>query len=142
MKHAGKTNILVVDDSLETVELIKRNLESVGYQVYSANHVQSAVALLETLQVNLVITDLKMPGENGIELVRHVSENYKGVGTLVITGFPSIQGAVESIKIGAEEYLVKPFTDEELFKSVERVLSRTQKGKKQNSKEPPQNFGI
>jgi DNA-binding NtrC family response regulator len=142
MKHAGKTNILVVDDSLETVELIKRNLESVGYQVYSANQVQSAVKLLETLQVNLVITDLKMPGESGIELVRHVSENYKGVGTLVITGFPSIQGAVESIKIGAEEYLVKPFTDEELFKSVERVLTKTSKYKKEVGSTAPANFGI
>ena len=142
MKHAGKINILVVDDSPETVELITRNLESIGHQVYSANNVQSAVKLLETLQVNLVITDLRMPGESGIELVRHVSENYKGTGTLVITGFPSIQGAVESIKIGAEEYLVKPFTDEELFKSVERVLTKTSKYKKEAVSTGPVNFGI
>ena len=142
MKHADKINILVVDDSLETVELIKRNLESVGYQIYSANNVQSAVKLLTSLPVSLVITDLKMPGENGMELVRHVAENCKGAGTLVITGFPSIQGAVESIKIGAEEYLVKPFTDEELFKSVERVLTKISKYKKETPSTTPANFGI
>ncbi len=136
-----KINILVVDDSPETVELIRRNLESVGYAVYSASKVQSAVKLLGQLEIDLVITDLKMPGENGLELVRHVAENLKSVGVLVITGFPSIQGAVESIKIGAEEYLVKPFTDEELFKSVERVLSKTTKHK-ESPATVQQNFGI
>jgi two-component system, NtrC family, response regulator HydG len=142
MKHTGKINILIVDDSLETIELIKRNLESVGYQIYSANNVQSALKLLTTLNVSLVITDLRMPGENGMQLVRHVSENCKGTGTLVITGFPSIQGAVESIKIGAEEYLVKPFTDEELFKSVERVLAKASKFKNEVVSMAPVNFGI
>jgi two-component system, NtrC family, response regulator HydG len=141
-KQIENVNILIVDDSPETVELIKRNLESVGYHIYSANNVQSAVKLLASLNIDLVITDLNMPGDNGITLVRHVSENYKATGTLVITGFPSIQGAVESIKVGAEEYLVKPFTDEELFKSVERVLTKNIRHKKESSKSIPQNFGI
>jgi DNA-binding NtrC family response regulator len=95
--NSTTTEVLVVDDSPETVELIKRNLESVGYQVYTANNVQSAIKLLGTVHIDLLITDLKMPGENGIELVRHVSENYKGIGILVITGFPTIKGAVESL---------------------------------------------
>lgn len=137
-----QAKILVVDDSPETIELIKRNLQSMGHQVYSANNVQSALKLISSIHVDLVITDLRMPGENGLELVRHVTENHKGLGVLVITGFPSIQGAVDSIKIGAEEYLVKPFTDDELFKSVERVLSKTSKHRKDDSKHVPQNFGI
>jgi DNA-binding NtrC family response regulator len=83
-----------------------------------------------------------MPGENGVALVRHVSENFKGVGTLVITGFPSIQGAVESIKKGAEDYLVKPFTDEELFKAVDRVLAKTSKTKKRDLPESSSTFGM
>lgn len=141
-KKSSGISILVVDDSPETVELIKRNLEAAGYQLYSAANVQSAVKLLNIIPIDLVITDLKMPGESGLGLVRHVTENCKGVGTLVITGFPSIQGAVESIKIGAEEYLVKPFTDEELFRSVERVLSKSLKKKKGDLKTPPVDFGI
>ncbi len=136
-------SVLVVDDSEETVELIKRNLEASGYQVYPANNVQDALAFLESVDIDLVITDLKMPGQNGIQLIRHVSENYKGVGVLVITGFPSIEGAVESIKIGAEEYLVKPFTDEELFRSVDRVVSKSRPRKRKEAvKLRPQNFGI
>jgi two-component system, NtrC family, response regulator HydG len=141
-KTIREANILVVDDSPETIELIKRNLESIGYRVYTSSNVQAAVRLLSSLHVDLVITDLKMPGENGMELVRYVSENVKGAGTLVITGFPSIQGAIESIKIGAEEYLVKPFTDEELFKFVDRVLEKTRKNKNVSSKPSIQNFGL
>src|SRR5688500_6433921 len=95
-KVFSNINVLVVDDSPEAVELVKRNLQSIGYQIYTASNVQSAIKLLESINIDLVITDLKMPGENGIELVRHVSENYKGIGVLVITGFPSIKGAIES----------------------------------------------
>ncbi len=145
MKHiqvVNNINVLVVDDSPESVELIKRNLLSKGYQIYTARNVQSAIKLLASVSIDLLITDLKMPGENGIELVRHTSENYKGVGILVITGFPSIQGAVESIKIGAEEYLVKSFTDEELFAAVERVLKKSRKPVIRTEKLSSQNFGI
>ncbi|MFH6985559.1 sigma-54 dependent transcriptional regulator [Marinoscillum sp. 108] len=141
-KDSVPHEVLVVDDSFETVELIKRNLESVGYQVYTANNVQSAIKLLETINIDLLITDLKMPGENGLALVRHVSENFKWVAILVITGFPSIQGAVESIKIGAEEYLVKSFTDEELFRAVESALNKTNRRKKEGQNPSMQNFGI
>ncbi|MEO9477429.1 MAG: sigma-54 dependent transcriptional regulator [Cyclobacteriaceae bacterium] len=137
-----KPEVLIVDDSPETVELIKRNLESVGYRTYTTHNVTSAIKLLESINIDLLITDLKMPGENGLELVRHVSENYKWVAILVITGFPSIQGAVESIKIGAEEYLVKSFTDEELFRAVESALNKTNYKKKARQNTSMQNFGI
>jgi two-component system, NtrC family, response regulator HydG len=134
--------VLVVDDSIETVELIKRNLEGAGYQVYTAYHVQGAISILSSVVIDLVITDLKMPDQSGLQLVRHVMENFKGIGVLVITGFPSIQGAVESIKIGAEEYVVKPFTDEELFKAIDRVLSKTKSPKKRDVSMLTHNYGI
>lgn len=143
MKSKAVRDVLVVDDSVETVELIKRNLESASYRVYTAHHVQSAIAILSSVDIDLLITDLKMPDQNGIELVRHVSENFKHIGILVITGFPSIQGAVHSIKVGAEEYLVKPFTEEELFLAVKRVQSKSRvpNKRKQVAKESS-NFGI
>jgi two-component system, NtrC family, response regulator HydG len=143
-KKVSSVRVLVVDDSVESVELIKRNLESIGHKVYTAGSVRSAVTLLESIEVDLVITDLKMPDENGFELVRHVSENFKGVGILVVTGFPSIEGAIESIRIGAEEYLVKSFTDKELFSAVERVLQKTQHHSRPKSAAETfhQDFGI
>jgi DNA-binding NtrC family response regulator len=141
-KEKRSVRVLVVDDSAESIELVKRNLESIGYQVSTANSVRSALALLASIDVDLVVTDLKMPEENGFELVRHVSENYKGVGILVITGFPTIEGAIESIRIGAEEYLVKSFTDKELFAAVERVLQKTQRHRKAATNAVHQDFGL
>ena len=141
-KQPFEYKVLVVDDSVETVELIKRNLDSAGYQVYTAHHVQGAVSILDSVAIDLVITDLKMPDQSGLQLVRHVMENFKGIGVLVITGFPSIQGAVESIKIGADEYVVKPFTDEELFKAIDRVLLKTKSPKKREASKVTHNYGI
>src|SRR5690606_15501811 len=136
-------SVLVVDDSEETVELIKRNLEGAGYQMYAAHNIQEGLAIIESVENDHDINDLKMPMEIGTHLISQVSDNYNGVGVLVITGFPSIQGAVESIKIGAEEYLVKPFTDEELFKAVDRVVSKSRVHKrKEGGRLRPQNFGI
>lgn len=121
---AEKERILVVDDSPQTLEVLQRNLTSEGYQVFSAASVAEAIRLLETTLVDLVITDLKMPKVSGIDLIRHVRENYKETEVMTITGYPSIDGAVKAIKTGAEEYLTKPFTDEELFSAVRRTLDK------------------
>jgi len=119
-----KEHILVVDDSLDTLELLQRNLESKGYQVFTAPGAIEAIKILESTPMDLVITDLKMPKVNGLNLVRHIQENFKDTEVMMITGYPSIEGAVEAVKTGAEEYLAKPFTDEELFSAVKRVLDK------------------
>jgi len=121
---ADGERILVVDDSPPTVEVIVRNLMSRGYRVWSASSVTEAIRMLESATVDLVITDMKMPGIGGLELVRHVRENFQDTQVVMITGFPSIDSAVEAVKSGADEYLAKPFTDEELLSAVEKVLAR------------------
>jgi two-component system response regulator HydG len=120
----NKESILVVDDALHTLEVLQRNLTSKGYQVFTATSVGEAINILETTTVDLVITDLKMPKVSGIDLVRHVRENFKDTEVMMITGYPTIEGAVKAIKTGAEEYLTKPFTDEELFSAVRRTLDK------------------
>jgi DNA-binding NtrC family response regulator len=65
-----------------------------------------------------------MPGGSGLDLVRHVRENSKDTEVMMITGYPTIEGAVKAVKTGAEEYLTKPFTDEELLSAVHRVLDK------------------
>ncbi len=76
----------------------------------------------KTSPVDLIVTDLKMPKIGGLDLVRHVCENLKDTEIMVITGYPSIEGAVTAVKVGAEEYLAKPFTDGELLAAVQRAL--------------------
>jgi len=119
---AAETRILVVDDSAETRELLRRNLVPEGYAVRTAESVADAVSLLEREQISLVITDVKMPRANGLELVRHVVENFKDTAVMVITGFPNVEGALSAIKGGATDYLTKPFTDEELLSAVRGSL--------------------
>ena len=119
---ANGERILVVDDSSPTVEVILRNLEDRGYRVWSASSVAEAIRMLEKTTLDLVITDMKMPGVGGLELVRHVCENYQDTQVVMITGYPSIDSAVEAVKSGAVEYLAKPFTDEELLSVVGKVL--------------------
>jgi len=116
--------VLVVDDSEATLEVLERNLRSQGYVVFTATGVNEAVQVLESAPVDLVITDLKMPGPSGMELVRHVRENFGDTEVVMITGYPTIEGAVKAVKVGAEEYLAKPFTDEELVVVVERALTK------------------
>ena len=121
---AHQERILVADDSVDTLEVLRRNLQSKGYQVLTATCVPDAIRTLEQTAVDLVITDLKMPKVSGLDLVRHVRENLKNTEVMMITGYPSIGGAVDAVKTGAEEYLAKPFTDEELFSAVGRTLEK------------------
>ncbi len=116
--------ILVVDDAPETLEVVQRNLESEGYRVLTAHGVTEALSVLEATPIDLVVTDYKMPRVSGLDLVRHVRENFKDTEVVMITGYASIEGAIEAIKTGAEEYLSKPFTDEELFEAVRRALEK------------------
>jgi len=116
--------ILIVDDTPETLELLQRNLVSSGYRVFMASNVTEAIKVLELTPVELVITDLKMPGLNGVHLVRHVRENFSDSEVMIITGYPSVKGAIEAVKTGAEEYLTKPFTEEELLSAVARTLRK------------------
>jgi len=119
-----KHRILIVDDSPATLEVLERNLRAHGYWVTTAASVAKALEVLEAAPVDLVITDYKMPRASGIELVRHVRENLADTEVMMITGYASVPGAVEAVKSGADEYLAKPFTDEELVGAVKRALDK------------------
>ncbi len=131
MKKAAR--ILVVDDTPDTLELIRRILVEQGYSIITTSAVEQAVAIIESRPVDLVITDVRMPGRDGFELLRHVKENHKNTVVLLVTGFPELGDAVKGIKSGAEEYLVKPFTDAELLDAVAQSLSKLQLRQKAHS---------
>jgi DNA-binding NtrC family response regulator len=134
---AGKERILVVDDSRDTLEVLSRNLSGNGYRIYTAQSVADAVKVLESEPIDLVITDLKMPKVSGMDLVRHVRENLSDTEVMMITGYATVGGAVEAVKTGAEEYLTKPFTDEELLSAVLRSLDKLHMRRAQKSPPAP-----
>jgi two-component system, NtrC family, response regulator HydG len=121
---ARSERILVVDDSPDTLEVLARTLGGEGYEVVTAKDAREAITLLESGPVDLVVTDFRMPGVDGIDLTRHVRENHRDTEVVVITGYGSIDNAVGAMKAGAGDYLPKPFTDGELTAAVERCLER------------------
>lgn len=125
-----KESILVVDDSPTTLEVMRRNLASSGFKVFTLPGVEEAIDFLDENSVDLVITDYKMPKTSGLDLVRHIKENFRYTEVMMITGYASVGGAVEAMKLGADEYLPKPFTDDELFRAVDRALGKLRMKKK------------
>ena len=119
-----KETILIVDDAQDTIEVLHRNLTSFGYKVFTAPGVNEALKIIDNNLIDLVITDYKMPEVNGLDLVRFIRENLKNTEVMMITGYATIEGAVDAIKMGADEYLAKPFTEDELQSAVNRSLEK------------------
>lgn len=125
-KRKNTESVLIVDDSAEALELLKRNIEDLdkGYQVFASTNASDAIQKLKKTPIDIVITDLRMPEITGMQLVKFIKDNYKDIETLVLTGFPSVETAVESMKSGAVEYLTKPFTDTELSVALQKISDK------------------
>ena len=139
-----KEVILIVDDSADTLEILERKLTPKGYQVYLASQVESALAIIDRQEIDLVITDLKMPRLSGLDLIKILREQNPDIQIMMITGYPTVESAIEAVKGGAEEYLSKPFTDEEFFESFNRVIEkiRDKKVMKKDSVTAESRYGI
>ncbi len=123
MNATSSPSVLLVDDARDMLELLRRSINAMGLTPFTANNVVDAIEVLEHGPVDLVITDLNMPEVSGFQLVRYMGEHFPHIPVLVITGYPKLEDAVQVMKLGAVEYIVKPFTQEELREAVERVLS-------------------
>ena len=143
----GKTDrvfkVLVVDDSTSTLEVIQRNLIASGFDAYVCSSVRDAVRFLNESTIDIVITDFKMPKQNGLELIKHIRDNCADMEIIMITGHPDIEDAVQAIKDGADDYLVKPFTDKELLDAVRRMVEKLGNRRRVAAEEnPAKTFGI
>jgi DNA-binding NtrC family response regulator len=114
--------ILVVDDEPDMVENCTRILRRAGYRVLATTDPERALALVESERPDVVLTDLKMPGIDGMELMRRAHELDPTLPIIMITAFGSIESAVAAIKAGAFDYLPKNFSVDELTVDVERAL--------------------
>jgi DNA-binding NtrC family response regulator len=119
-----KENILIVDDDINILELIQRHLHDLNYHSFKAISVKEALQILKETQIDLLITDLRMPEVDGFQLIKYVSEHFPELPKLVVTGYPSLNDAVDVMKSGAIDYLVKPFTKEELREAVLKSFSQ------------------
>jgi len=120
----NKENILIVDDDIKILELLARRLKEFNYHVFKAISVKEALFILKDTSIDLLITDIQMPEVDGIQLLKYANEHYPNMPKLVVTGYPSVDGALEVIKSGAMDYMAKPFTKAELKMAVERGLEQ------------------
>lgn len=116
-----KMSIMIVDDEVIIRESFLHWFEKYGHRVEAAASGFEALEKLEKFPFEILFVDIKMPGMNGIELLGKVKEEYPDTTVIIITAYGSIETAVEAMKIGAADYLVKPFKPEQLSLVMEKV---------------------
>jgi len=119
-----KAKILVIDDETIVHESCSRILTEEGYTIDSAFTGQEGFTKMEEESYDLVITDLKMPGISGMEALKKIKGDNPNVGIIMITGYSTAETAVEAMKLGAFDYLPKPFTPDELTAVVSKALEK------------------
>jgi DNA-binding NtrC family response regulator len=119
---AEQGTILVVDDDREMRELVRDILQERGHRVELAAEGREAIKQLADTQFNVVMTDLRMKGIQGLELLAEIKRTYPAINVILMTAFGSIETAIEAMKQGATDYLIKPVKTEELVRVVERAV--------------------
>ncbi|PIE56458.1 MAG: Fis family transcriptional regulator [Desulfobulbus propionicus] len=118
------TSILIVDDELSMREFLKILLTKEGYEVSAAEDGASALLHAEKNQPDLVITDIRMPGMNGLDLLAEIKERYPEVAVIMMTAFASPEDAVSAMKNGAFDYITKPFNVDEIKRIIRSALKK------------------
>ena len=121
-----KKRVLIVDDETPLRELLVELLTGKGYECQDSPSGDNALRLLEQQPFDIVISDLRMPGISGLTLLEQVREKYPQIAFLMATADDDIQNGIRAMKLGANDYLVKPFQLEGVLASVQRALERKQ----------------
>lgn len=119
-----QTKIMFVDDDLVTGRVMKRNCDNANYSCSVYQHGQDCLNAFKKSNADIIITDLRMPGMNGFELLSELRDIDENVPVLVMTGYSSVENAVEAMKRGATDFIKKPFD----FTELKLMLDRTMKG--------------
>jgi DNA-binding NtrC family response regulator len=117
--------VLVADDDPDVREIVRRRLESDGHRVEIATDGVQAVKACRDVRFDVVVTDLNMPGLSGVEVIRRVKESCPQTVTIVLTGFGAMESAVEALRLGCDDYQLKPLNNlDEFVFSMEQCLAR------------------
>jgi DNA-binding NtrC family response regulator len=117
--------ILIVDDNVKWCRSLAQNFEHQGYRIFSATTGNEALGIFSKHSIHVVLLDIMLGREHGIDVLKEILLLYKNIPVIMITGFGSIDTAVQSIKLGAFDYITKPLDFEKLFKIVENALKRS-----------------
>lgn len=126
------TRILIVDDELGIRKLLAEYLSKQGFEVFAADGGEAARKILSEQTVDLAVLDLKMPGEDGLSLARHIREHYD-IGIVMLTAVDGLTDRIVGLEVGADDYITKPFDPRELLARLKSLLRRLQKNKSAES---------
>ncbi len=133
MPEKIKKRILVVDDEITVCKSIRQAIEREDYEVDTALSAEEALQKEGACPYDLIITDLMMPGISGLDLLQQLKQNRPQVTVIMVTGYPTIRTAVESVKLGAFDYLPKPFTPADLRSLVARAFKKAETEKEKEA---------
>jgi DNA-binding NtrC family response regulator len=120
----SKGRVIVIDDEVNAATALETLLREDGYEVSAANDARGGLALLERTDADLVLTDLKMPGMDGLELLGRIKEVRPETMVILMTAYGTVKTAVKAMKLGAEDYLGKPIDVEELEVILQKALEK------------------
>ena len=113
--------ILIVEDEAPQRRLVAGILNAVGHQTEQAESGEAACKILETKSFDLILSDWKLPGMDGLEILQHIRQHYPGTAFIMVTAYGSISKAVDAIRSGADDYLTKPYQRETLLLAIEKA---------------------
>jgi two-component system, NtrC family, response regulator HydG len=117
------TNILVVDDANSTLRAMEAILSREGYGVFTAESGEDALSCLNDHEVDLLLSDVKMPKMDGLALLRHIKSEAPGIAVVMMSGHRDVGVAVEAMKEGAFDYLTKPMSKDDVLRTVQKALT-------------------
>ncbi|MFZ9888844.1 MAG: sigma-54-dependent transcriptional regulator [Myxococcota bacterium] len=118
--------VLVVDDELSIREFLEIMLSRLGHQVHLASSVEGGLKVLSERQVDLVLSDMRLPAGSGLDVLRHAIARQPQANIIMMTAFATMENAIEAMKLGAYDYIMKPFQVDELTAVIGRALERQQ----------------
>lgn len=128
------TKILVVDDEPALVTLLTYNLKKSGYGVFSQNDGQNIIETIKTQQIDLVLLDVMLPDENGVDITRDIRSAKIDVPIIMVTALDDEVDKIVGLEMGADDYITKPFSPREVIARIKAVLRRFEHGKKVDSR--------
>lgn len=123
---AGPINVLIVDDETELLESLQRVFTRRNITTFTAESGPEALDLLQRELVDIMVLDVKMPGMDGLEVLRRVKTKHPSIQVILLSGHPSVEAALEGVKLGASEYLKKPPQISKLVETIKRLFRERQ----------------
>ncbi len=115
-----KEKILLVDDDADICKVLSISLTDIGYRVHTAGNGEEALRIFKQVKPSIVLTDIKMPIMNGIELLRKIKSQYPETEVIMISGHGELDLAIKSLQNDASDFILKPVNDEELNVALQR----------------------